>query len=299
MPALTRTRPDVHQVTQYRSALAGIEAMALFSNRSFPRHTHDHYGIGIMTAGAQRSWSVIGDVESEQGDVIMCNPGEMHDGLPATDRPRGWRIIYLDPALVAGELADDAVATELTVQPVVRSARLGSLVNALFAQLQQGAADPAAAEESLVSCLMEIAQHHRVDRRPGGCAAPSVARVIEQLEAAPEMPLSLAELARSAGISRFQLLRGFARATGTTPHAYVMQLRAKKARQLLAGGELPAEAAQLAGFADQSHLTRAFVKYFGITPARYRAATAPDNRPRRATARNFVQDVLAGAAHNR
>ena len=56
--------------------------MTLFSNHTFPRHSHDQFGIGIMTSGAQRSWSVIGQVESEAGDVIMVNPGEMHDGMP-------------------------------------------------------------------------------------------------------------------------------------------------------------------------------------------------------------------------
>ena len=267
---------SIHRVTQHRSGITGVEAMTLFSDRSFPRHTHDHYGIGVMTAGAQRSWSVIGHVESEAGDVIMCNPGEMHDGLPATDQPRGWRIIYLDPALVAREIADDSLGCDLTVRPVVRDLRLGRLVNALFAELQHTAIDHAAAEEILVSCLMRVAQHHRVDRRPAECAAPSVIAVIKQLDASPEVPISLAELAHGAGISRFQLLRGFARAMGTTPHAYVMQLRAKKARRLLAAGTLPADAALRAGFADQSHLTRAFVKHFGVTPARYRAATRPD-----------------------
>jgi hypothetical protein len=55
---------------------------AAFTNHAFPRHSHDHIGIGIMTFGAQRSWSIIGQVESEAGDVIMVNPGEIHDGMP-------------------------------------------------------------------------------------------------------------------------------------------------------------------------------------------------------------------------
>src|SRR6185436_3452236 len=103
----------IHRVTQHRSGIDGVEAMTLFSDHSFPRHTHDQFGIGIMTTGAQKSWSVIGQVESCAGDVIMCNPGEMHDGAPATDEPRGWRIIYLDPALVARELGEEAIAGEL------------------------------------------------------------------------------------------------------------------------------------------------------------------------------------------
>ena len=90
-----------HRITQHKSALPGIEAMTLLTDRAFPRHAHDHLGIGVMTGGAQRSWSGIGPVESGAGDVITVNPGEMHDGLPIRGQARGWRMLYLDPALVA------------------------------------------------------------------------------------------------------------------------------------------------------------------------------------------------------
>jgi AraC-like DNA-binding protein len=259
----------MHRVTQHRSGMAGVEAMTLFSDHSFPRHTHDQYGIGVMTAGAQKSWSVIGHVESHAGDVIMCNPGEMHDGVPATDQPRGWRIIYLDPALVRRELAGELIDGELTIKPVVRDPRLSRQVIRLFAQLEQSYVDPLAAEESLLCTLMLIAHHHRVDRVPVSCASPSVRKAINHLDAAPDTPVSLSELAEISGVSRFQLLRGFAKAVGTTPHAYVMQRRARIARQLIARGTSPVDAAHRTGFADQSHLTREFVKHFGVTPGRY------------------------------
>lgn len=87
-------------------------------------------------------------------------------------------------------------------------------------------------------------------------------------------PVSLTELAALAGVSRFQFLRAFTGEIGTTPHAYLIQRRVCIARQLFAAGEIPAQAAISAGFADQSHMTRAFVHYLGITPARYRAAVA-------------------------
>jgi AraC-like ligand binding domain len=89
--------------------------MTLFSNHAFPRHSHDQFGIGIMTSGAQRSWCLIGQVESEAGDVIMVNPGEMHDGMPVDGFARGWRILYLDPTMLAREIADEATDGELIV----------------------------------------------------------------------------------------------------------------------------------------------------------------------------------------
>ena len=46
------------------------------------------------------------------------------------------------------------------------------------------------------------------------------------------------------------------------------------ARDFLAAGHTPAQAAVEAGFADQSHMTRAFARQFGVTPGRYRTAVA-------------------------
>jgi AraC-like DNA-binding protein len=270
----------VHRATQHRSGLAGVEAMTLFSNHAFPRHSHDHFGIGIMTSGAQRSWSVIGQVESHAGDVIMCNPGEMHDGTPL--RPgtgirepgagaRGWRILYFEPALISADIAED-IGGELVVPPVVRDQRLAALVKTLFAHVERDVPDPLAVEESLVRCLMQVSQSHRLNGAGRVAASPSVSRAVHRLDDAPEIPISLADLAAMSGVSRFQLLRGFSREVGTTPHAYVIQRRSRLARQHLAAGKSPSDAALLAGFADQSHMTRAFRRHFGITPARYRAA---------------------------
>ncbi len=99
--------------------------------------------------------------------------------------------------------------------------------------------------------------------------------------------MSLAELAALSGVSRFRLLRGFAREVGITPHAYLIQRRVRLAQQLLVNGQTFAQAALQVGFADRSHMTRAFVRQLGVTPARYRAALA---RTGPATC-NFVQDA--------
>ena len=264
----------MHRVDQHRSGIPGIEAMTLFSNHAFPRHSHDQFGIGIMTSGAQRSWSVIGQVESEAGDVIMVNPGEMHDGMPVDGVARGWRILYLDPTLVAREIADETIDGELVVRPVARDPQLARHVVRLFALVENPAADRVASEESLLRCLMHVFGRHGVHGPSTASASPPVSKAIRRLDAAPEVPTSLTELAALSGVSRFQLLRGFAREVGTTPHAYLVQRRVRLVRRLLTAGRSPADAAVLAGFADQSHMTRAFVRQFGITPGRYRAAIA-------------------------
>ena len=44
-------RKEYHRAERFRSAVPGIEAFALASARSFPRHAHDHFGLGVLDSG--------------------------------------------------------------------------------------------------------------------------------------------------------------------------------------------------------------------------------------------------------
>jgi AraC-like DNA-binding protein len=81
--------------------------------------------------------------------------------------------------------------------------------------------------------------------------------------------VTLIDLAKEAGLSRYQLIRAFAREFGLTPHAYILQRRIALAQRLIRAGRDLAAVATEAGFCDQSHLTRWFMRQFGVTPRRY------------------------------
>jgi len=264
----------LHRAEQYRSSIPGIEAFTLASDRSFPRHAHDGFGIGVLTKGAHRSWSGIGYVEAVAGDIITVNPGEMHDGDPVHGVVRAWRMVYLDPGLVARALREGLQGEAEIARPVLHDPLLTTLFDRFFVGLTEPVPDDLVVEEGLLRLLALLLGRYGRRPKPFAGPPPPVSRALRRLRESPERPATLAELAALSGVSRFQLLRGFARAVGVTPHAYLLQQRVRLARRLLAAGRRPAEAAVEAGFADQSHLTRAFYRQLGVTPARYRAAVA-------------------------
>ncbi|TNC14983.1 AraC family transcriptional regulator [Methylobacterium terricola] len=265
---------DRHEARHHRSGLSGLEAMSLASARTFPRHGHDQLGLGVIVAGGHRSWSGRGPVEALAGDVITVNPGEIHDGAPVRAGMRAWRMLYVEPHLLDGLLCETVSGPVEITRPAVSDPALAAHLVRLFADLIAPTPDPLAIEETMVRTLTHLVARHgsRPVPRPG--PPPFVTRALHRIEEAPERPTTLAELAGLSGVGRFQLLRGFARAVGTTPHAYLLQHRVRLARRLLGAGRSPAAAAAESGFADQSHLTRAFVRQFGVTPARTRAALA-------------------------
>jgi AraC-like DNA-binding protein/quercetin dioxygenase-like cupin family protein len=261
-----------HDVQQHRSSLKGVEAYTLETAATFPRHSHDQFGIGVMLAGAHRSWSCVGHVEAGPGDVIMVNPGEVHDGAALGGGLRRWRMLYFDAGLVDEVLFTDLGALPDVVHPAARDGRLAAQLHALFAAVIDVRAQPLQRDERLLALFVQIARRHiaRPLRKPPTHA--SVAKARQLLDDTIERSATLADLAALAGVSRFQLLRSFVRETGLTPHAYVLQRRLNAAKRLLAGGNGPAAVAHTLGFADQSHLTRAFKRQFGVTPGQYRAA---------------------------
>jgi len=260
-----------HEVTAHRVQSMGITAMELTSNHSFPRHTHDEYGIGVMLSGAQRSWSGVGQVEASQGDVITVNPGELHDGYPIDGGIRRWRIIYFDPKVLARLFIPELTRETEFISPSLRDPGTAAWVNVLFSRLSSGA-DQLGVEEVVTHLVLRLQSPNIRPMRDLANSSAPVAKARSRIEEDPASPITLFDLSALSGMSRYQIVRAFARELGTTPYAYVIQCRVRLARKLLINGETLAAAAQRAGFADQSHMTRAFVRQLGISPGRYRAA---------------------------
>jgi AraC-like DNA-binding protein len=112
-----------------------------------------------------------------------------------------------------------------------------------------------------------------MDRQLGSSLLPpSISRAKALLDDDPAAATTLADLAAASGLSRFQVVRAFTQVTGMTPHAYLVQRRIGAVRRLIAKGVPLADAALAGGFADQSHMTRAFVRAHGVTPGAYALA---------------------------
>ncbi|WP_448954330.1 AraC family transcriptional regulator [Labrys neptuniae] len=255
------------------SAVAGIDAVVAQSTHSFPRHMHDQYGIGLIHRGSQKSASGRGPVEARAGDVITVNPGEVHDGSPIGDDGRAWRMLYFDPACIAAAMQDireGASATFEITEPVMRDQRTAELFTALFQGITAGGMDAGGlrCDEALLMLLARI----RGGTLAHGAPPRAIAIARDYIDSDPVASIALSDLAAITGLSRFQVVRGFAKATGMTPHAYLMQRRLQGARRHIAAGIPLAEAAAASGFADQSHMTRLFVRTYGISPGAYAAA---------------------------
>lgn len=261
------------QFTMLPCHLPGVEAVRAQSRHAFGRHMHEQFGIGVVVQGAQKSLSGIGMVEAMAGDSITVNPGEIHDGTPIGDSGRSWQMLYFDPALISSIMMDISEGKTTQAEfslPVIRDARISQTVQQLFATMTASPDAHMPAEEQMIMLFARVMQ-------PATMLSQAVPQAIHharnRIDDDPTAILSLQDLALQGGMSRFQLLRAFARLTGMTPHAYILQRRLHHARRLIAAGTPLVQVAIDSGFADQSHLTRLFVRNFGMSPGAYASLT--------------------------
>ncbi|MFG6487102.1 AraC family ligand binding domain-containing protein [Roseateles sp. BYS78W] len=247
------------------SHVDGIDVMMADSARAFGRHTHDEFGIGLIERGAQKSASGRGIVEAGAGDLITVNPGEVHDGKPFDASGRRWRMLYIAPDRLLDAAADIEPGASFEFEaPVIRDARLSARFRTLFNAVTTE--DALRSETALLTLAVQLMKPSRAGK-PAVNAGVAAAR--EHIDDDPAASPTLRDLAARAGLSRYQFLRAFTHLTGLPPHAYLLQRRVQHARQLVRDGLPLAEAAAASGFADQSHMTRCFVRSFGLTPGAF------------------------------
>lgn len=258
--------------------LPGIHSTHTLSGQCFGRHWHDAYGFGILEEGAQRSGSGRGLVEAFAGQVITSNPGEVHDGSPLGGPTRRWRILSVDPQAFASLLAREGAPAQIA-RPVIDDATLFLRLRRLFHRVERwnaGAGDRAperlACEESLSEAAVLLVARYGTVRLGTDVPSHDLRELRDRLADAPLDPPSLADMAAMTGLSRYQVLRRFEKAYGLPPHAWLLSRRAEHALHLIRRGRTLADAAVASGFADQSHMTRTFVRHYGFTPGACRKA---------------------------
>jgi AraC-like DNA-binding protein len=117
-------------------------------------------------------------------------------------------------------------------------------------------------------------------RTPPAAGARDRRRAVEAahwIDAHSHEPLDLERSAREVGLSAFHFLRLFKRVLGVTPHQYLVRSRLRRAARLLAGDASSiTDIAYDVGFGDLSNFVRTFHRAAGVSPRRFRQATARD-----------------------
>lgn len=244
--------------------------------------------------------------EGMHGVIVPLRPGARFDAGPDANRLRSyapardhvavlpagiathWRSrsafrnlhFSISDALVRQVAEEDAIRRPIELRPTFELE--ATALHAVARQLATEIANPGPLSNALVDAYALALAVHLVRSQQ----SVSIARRSERLSLAPwrlrraqdfieahlTEDLGLHEIAAEAGLSPFHFARSFRRATGISPHRYLVLRRIERAKQLLEATDLPiAQVALECGYAAQPAFTRAFARTTGTTPARHRS----------------------------
>jgi AraC-like DNA-binding protein len=245
-------------------AFAPIERVAnRLAGAGFSPHRHDTYTVALTMAGVQ-AFNYRGAMRhSLPGQVLILHPEEIHDGHCCDEAGFSYRAAYVPPAHVQAVLGGAElpfVVNGVSTNPALIAAAITMVIDCA------GVEDPGAYDDALydLAQAMNAAAGKAAPARIANNTAVMQAR--EFLEASLVSGARLDQLEQVTGCDRWQLSRDFRAVLGTSPYRYLQHRRVDHAKRLLREGARLAEAAQGAGFADQSHFGRTFRKAMGLTP---------------------------------
>lgn len=247
---------------------------AHFVSHRYPRHSHAYCVIGLVESGVQTYIYRGTRYYTPAGDVFVVNPDEPHTGEAASESGYVYRTLNLTADWLRSALCEFA---EVARHPFLKGAVLhDAAVATRLARLHRGLTLQAPKlEQDLL--LLEAVGLLFIRHSDAPCATvrtgrehKAIGRAREYLEAHFDEDVSLAKLARVVSLSPFYFARLFEKGAGVPPHRYLEGVRIRNACALLDRGEKIASVAASVGYADQSHLTKRFKRYLGITPRQYR-----------------------------
>ncbi len=252
----------------------------LYCNFSFPKHFHDEFLIQVISRG-QNSFYCNGQTFSARaGDVVLINPGEIHNGTCHPNDPLEYKVFYVDQNNWASLFPDDEAgfnpSSLLFNQTVARDIPLHNRICDFYYKLEQGEKDEHYLWQNYADILTHIRQHYLIERIRNSANdryhKKTVDTLKEYIHENLDSDLTLQTLSRISAVSPFHLLRLFTKYTGLTLHQFIIVRKIERAKSLLIKRPI-GDVAYTLGFADHGHFTRSFKKMSGQTPSEFQKSS--------------------------
>jgi len=253
----------------------GIDSIELYRGSDitveYPRHWHDDLYLCATIDGASYLDCAGTSLSVPRGTLVILPSGEVH-----TNRKLGctFRCLFIEVKGLQSTLEKfmerSISGIDFRTSLIDDSPTISSFLHLHRSLERRGTG--LQRESSLLAFLHALVDRHSaasIPVSPDGNENVAVQRSKKFLDEHYADPVSLLDLARLTGLSPYHLNRSFSRKIGMPPHAYHLEVRIARAKSFLRLGLSSSETASLAGFVDQSHLTRHFKKSVGVTPGQY------------------------------
>lgn len=240
--------------------------------QKFPNHFHKYYVIGFIENGRRYLSCKNKEYTIAPGDLLLFNPHDNHACEQIDGKTLDYRCINIQPDTMRKAVFEITDRKDLPyfTQQVVFHSELVPVLKELHQMIMDEEKD-FRKEEIFFFLLEQLMEEYTDQEATVAKLEPSTETkaICEYLETHYMESITLDDLCKLIGLSKYYLLRSFTKQKGISPYSYLETIRIDKAKKLLEQGVLPIDAALQTGFTDQSHFSNFFKKFIGLTPKQY------------------------------
>jgi AraC-like DNA-binding protein/mannose-6-phosphate isomerase-like protein (cupin superfamily) len=259
--------------TTYFDNNLGVETYLLKGVlQPFPNHLHEYYVIGYMVSGQRYLSCKNKEYILKKGDMVLFNPGDNHACAQAGTEPLHYRGMNISKTVMRGLVKEIANLEELPYfsSNVILDREVAYYFRILHENIMKGSGDFENDELLFFMISILLKRYHKSFQEKEMDLNKEIEVTCEFLEEHFPETISLEELCNLVGTSKSSLLRAFTKSKGMTPYRYLQSVRIGAARRMLERGDTLIDTAMKTGFSDQSHFSKFFSMFIGLTPGTYR-----------------------------
>ncbi len=239
----------------------------LNSTKPYAPHFHPGFSLGLILSGQTRFKCCRDEHLAETGDMVLIEPEMVHSCIPIDGRARGFHMLYHARQWC---LAQTKAPPSTGLKLKQRDLKAAEIFKRLLELVESIKAGEIEGESRLGPIIGRLISANLEETGPASQTGDLSRKTRRLIAGDLEHRAKIGDVARRLGLRRESFIRQFRRGRGLTPGAFQQCLRLQEARRLMRRGSSISEAALAAGYVDQSHFHRMFVKYFSVTPRQYR-----------------------------
>lgn len=251
----------------------GVEAYRLEGIvQPFPNHSHEYYVIGYMVEGQRYLSCKNREYTLRKEDMVLFNPGDNHTCAQLGTEPLHYLGINISKSVMQGLVKEIGNMEELPyfAPTVIFDREVACYFQTLHEYIMDGSGEFENDELLFFMISLLLQRYHRTFQEQVLDFDKEIEATCRFMEEHFTETISLEKICGLVGLSKSSLLRAFTKSKGMTPYRYLQSVRIGAAKKMLEQGESLIDSALKTGFSDQSHFSKFFNMFIGLTPGAYR-----------------------------
>lgn len=232
-------------------------------------HFHNEVSIGLIDKGKCELQLQGKSYELSEKTILIIPPNVVHKCNPQDYRNWNFKMLYINKQWLKSSFSTEFQYDDIIYKKLDDNMYFCS--NEIFNKIENTKID-IEYESSLLANISSLIKMNNEEF----CKINFKDTHFKKIEAIKDYinknylnNITLDDLSQIANLSKYYIVKQFENCYGVTPHQYLINLRINNGKELLKNNSNLTEVALKLGFYDQSHFTRYFKEYTGLTPMKY------------------------------